>query len=124
MTPPGGNKDMHPRASGRGPAAAGAARAAATTAAAGEEPGPAPPPAAANLAGDTFVTRPGSDFMVDVIKSLDIDYVAASPAASFRSIHESILNYGGNRKPEFLTALHEESSVAMAHGYAKARVKL
>ena len=123
MSTPERDNDIQRRAFLKGAAAAGAALAAATTATAAEEPRPAPPPAAANLAGDTFVTRPGSDFMVDVIKSLDIDYVAANPAASFRSIHESILNYGGNRKPEFLTALHEESSVAMAHGYAKARGK-
>ena len=62
---------------------------------------------------------PASDFMVDVIKSLDIDYVAANPANSFRGLHESLLTYGGNKKPEFLTCMHEESSVAMAHGYFK-----
>ena len=60
-----------------------------------------------------------SDVMVDVIKSLNIDYVAANPANSFRGLHESLLTYGGNKKPEFLTCMHEESSVAMAHGYFK-----
>jgi acetolactate synthase I/II/III large subunit len=69
------------------------------------------------------IGRPGSDFMVDVIKSLGIDYFASNPASSFRSLHESIVNYGGNRKPEFLTCMHEESSVAMAHGYYKAAGK-
>src|ERR1043165_7316741 len=64
-------------------------------------------------------SRPGSDFMVDVIKSLDIDYVASNPASSFRGLHESLLTYGGNKKPEFLTCLHEESSVGIAHGYVK-----
>ncbi len=63
--------------------------------------------------------RPASDYMVDVIKSLDIDYVASNPAQSFRGLHESLLTYGGNKKPEFLTCMHEESSVAMAHGYFK-----
>ena len=63
--------------------------------------------------------RTGSDFMVDVIKTLDIDYVCANPGSSFRGLHESIINYGGNRSPEFITCCHEESSVAMAHGYAK-----
>ena len=63
--------------------------------------------------------RTGSDFMVDVIKTLDIEYVCANPGSSFRGLHESIINYGGNRKPEFITCCHEESSVAMAHGYAK-----
>src|SRR5215472_2701554 len=62
---------------------------------------------------------PVSDFMVDVIKSLDIEYVPCNPAQSFRGLHESLINYGGNKKPEFLTCTHEESSVAMAHGYFK-----
>jgi acetolactate synthase I/II/III large subunit len=73
--------------------------------------------------GEKVISRPGSDFMVDVIKSLGIDYVASNPASSFRSLHESIVNYGGNRKPEFITCMHEESSVAMAQGYAKAAGK-
>ena len=67
--------------------------------------------------------RPGGDFMVDVIKSLDFEFVAANPGSSFRGIHESIVNYGGNSAPEFITCCHEESSVAMAHGYFKAEGK-
>jgi len=75
-----------------------------------------PPPARA----DVYTTdRPGSDFMLDVIKSLGFEYVAANPGSSFRGLHESIINYGGNKNPELLTCCHEESSVAMAHGYAK-----
>lgn len=65
------------------------------------------------------VDRTGSDFMVDVIKSLNIDYVCANTGSSFRGLHESIINYGGNRSPEFITCCHKESSVGMAHGYAK-----
>src|SRR5881296_1584596 len=61
----------------------------------------------------------GSDFMVDVIKSLDIEYFCANPGSSFRALHESIVNYGGNQKPEFITCCHEESSVAMANAYSK-----
>ena len=57
--------------------------------------------------------------MVDVIKSLGFEYVAANPGSSFRGLHESLINYGGNKMPELLTCCHEESSVAMAHGYAK-----
>jgi acetolactate synthase I/II/III large subunit len=63
--------------------------------------------------------RSGSDFMVDIIKSLGIEYVAANPGSSFRGLHESVINYGGNEKPEFITCCHEESAVAMAHGYSK-----
>ncbi len=61
----------------------------------------------------------GSDYMVDVIKSLGFEYVCANPGSSFRGMQESIINYGGNRNPEFITNCHEESSVAMAHGYFK-----
>src|SRR6266850_3350265 len=67
--------------------------------------------------------RPGGDFMVDVLKALNFEYVAANPGSSFRGIHESIVNYGGNSAPEFITCCHEESSVAMAHGYFKAEGK-
>jgi acetolactate synthase-1/2/3 large subunit len=72
------------------------------------------------LPGDIVIERPGSDFMVDVIKTLGFEYVATNPGSSFRSLHESLVNYGGNTKPELLTCLHEESAVGMAHGYAKA----
>ncbi|HLI83449.1 MAG TPA: thiamine pyrophosphate-dependent enzyme [Bryobacteraceae bacterium] len=65
------------------------------------------------------VDRSGSDFMVDVLKSLGFEYVCANPGSSFRALHESVINYGGNSSPEFLTCCHEESSIAMAHGYAK-----
>ena len=57
--------------------------------------------------------------MLDVIKSLGIEYCAANPGSTFRALHESMINYGGNKAPELLTCLHEESSVGMAHGYAK-----
>ena len=63
--------------------------------------------------------RSGSDFMVEVIRALGIDYICSNPGSSIRGLHESIINYGGNQKPEFITCLHEESSVGMAHGYAK-----
>ncbi len=65
----------------------------------------------------------GSDFMVDVIKTLNIDYVVSNPASSFRALHESLIDYGGNKKPEFITCMHEESSIGMAHGYFKATGK-
>jgi len=63
--------------------------------------------------------RSGSDFMVDVIKSLGIEYVCSNPGSSFRGLHESCINYGGNKNPEFITCCHEESAVAIGHGYAK-----
>jgi thiamine pyrophosphate-dependent acetolactate synthase large subunit-like protein len=61
----------------------------------------------------------GSDFMVDVIKTLDIEYLPSNAASSFRGLHESLVNYGKNKKPEFLTVNHEEIGVAMGHGYFK-----
>ena len=63
--------------------------------------------------------HPGADFMVDVLKALRFEYIFANPGSSFRGLHESVINYGGNKDPEFITCCHEESSVAMAHGYAK-----
>jgi acetolactate synthase I/II/III large subunit len=92
------------------------------------------PPSESQLARDTatpppqvqpsrFVENPQSDYMVDVITALGIEYLAANPGSSFEGLHESIINYGEGKNLELLTALHEESSVAMAHGYAKAEGK-
>jgi acetolactate synthase I/II/III large subunit len=64
-------------------------------------------------------TTSGSDFMLDVFKSLGFEYLAATCASSFKGLHESVVNYGNNVAPEFLTTTHEETSVALAHGYAK-----
>ena len=74
------------------------------------------PPA---LAGSRIQGIPGSDFMVDVIKSVEIKYLPANCASSYRALHESLIDYGGNSMPEFLTCMHEESAVGMAHGYFK-----
>jgi acetolactate synthase I/II/III large subunit len=73
--------------------------------------------------GAPLIETPGSDHMLDVLKLLNFDYVAVNPGSAFEGIHESIINHGGNRKPEILTVLHEEAGAAMAHGYAKAAGK-
>ena len=65
----------------------------------------------------------GSDVVVDLMKAHDIEYAAFNPGATFRGIHDSIVNYGGNYKPEVIFCCHEEFSVAIAHGYAKAKGK-
>jgi acetolactate synthase I/II/III large subunit len=65
------------------------------------------------------VHNAGSDYMVDCLKHVGFDYLTCMPGSTFRGIHESIINYGGNSKPELLSATHEEISAAMAHGYAK-----
>ena len=96
-------------------AAAGAAAIVSAPAAAHAQQQQADPPPA-----DVYATdKPGSDHMADVLKSLGFEYVAANPGSTFRGLHESFINYGHNANPELLTCCHEESSVAMAHGYAK-----
>jgi acetolactate synthase-1/2/3 large subunit len=68
--------------------------------------------------GDSLtVENPGSDFMVDVLKTLEFEYVIANPASSFRGLHESLINYGGNAAPEWLTCTHEQAAVNIANGY-------
>ena len=62
----------------------------------------------------------GSDLVVDLLQTLGIEYVAFNPGASFRGLHDSIVNYGWDR-PRHLLVNHEEIAVAIAHGYGKAR---
>src|SRR6266545_7135946 len=73
-----------------------------------------PIPSGANAAGF------GSDVVADTLRALDIPYIALNPGASYRGLHDSIVNYLGNQKPQMLLCLHEESAIAIAHGYAKA----
>src|SRR5580698_2215232 len=72
-----------------------------------------PTPAGANAPGF------GSDVIAEALRSLDIPYIALNPGASYRGLHDSIVNYLGNENPQMLLCLHEESAVAIAHGYAK-----
>src|SRR5579884_1306317 len=72
-----------------------------------------PTPAGANAPGF------GSDVIAEALRSLDIPYIALTPGASYRGLHDSIVNYLGNAGPQMLLCLHEESAVAIAHGYAK-----
>jgi thiamine pyrophosphate-dependent acetolactate synthase large subunit-like protein len=61
----------------------------------------------------------GSDVVADTLRALDIPYVALNPGASYRGLHDSLVNYLGNARPQMLLCLHEESAVAIAQGYAK-----
>src|SRR5262245_13277173 len=61
----------------------------------------------------------GSDAIAAMLRELDIPYVALNPGASYRGIHDSLVNYLGNTRPRMLLCLHEESAVALAHGWAK-----
>ncbi|HUC10677.1 MAG TPA: thiamine pyrophosphate-binding protein [Stellaceae bacterium] len=61
----------------------------------------------------------GSDAIAAAIRELDIPYVALNPGSSYRGLHDSLVNYLGNSRPRMLLCLHEESAVALAHGWAK-----
>jgi thiamine pyrophosphate-dependent acetolactate synthase large subunit-like protein len=81
------------------------------------------------MAGPSTIERPlpslanapafGSDVIAETLRALDIPYIALNPGASYRGLHDSLVNYLGNAAPQMLLCLHEESAVAIAHGYAK-----
>jgi len=62
----------------------------------------------------------GSDVAAQMLRRLGIPYVSLNPGASYRGLHDSIVNHLGNERPGILLCLHEDHSVAIAHGYAKA----
>jgi thiamine pyrophosphate-dependent acetolactate synthase large subunit-like protein len=76
-------------------------------------------PAAAGVNAPAF----GSDVAAEALRDLNVPYIALNPGASFRGLHDSIVNYLGNATPQMLLCLHEEAAVAIAHGYAKATDK-
>src|SRR6201992_218610 len=78
-------------------------------------PGAVERPALANEPGDYW----GSDAMALMLRALDIPYVALNPGASYRGLHDSLVNKLGNKQPQMVLCLHEESAVAIAHGWAK-----
>ncbi len=60
-----------------------------------------------------------SDVVADMLRKLDIPFVALNPGASFRGLHDSLVNHAGNADPQMLLCLHEEHAIAIAHGWAK-----
>ncbi|MGH6689366.1 MAG: thiamine pyrophosphate-binding protein, partial [Gammaproteobacteria bacterium] len=62
----------------------------------------------------------GSDAIARMLQQLDLPYLALVPGASFRGLHDSLVNDLGNERPQMLTCIHEESAISIAHGYAKA----
>jgi thiamine pyrophosphate-dependent acetolactate synthase large subunit-like protein len=62
----------------------------------------------------------GSDPIAAVLRETGIPYIALVPGSSYRGLHDSIVNYLGNRSPQMVLTVHEETAVAIAHGYAKA----
>ena len=63
--------------------------------------------------------RYGSDVAAETLRALDIPFVSLNPGSSYRGLHDSIVNHLGNERPQMLVCLHEESAVALAHGWAK-----
>lgn len=61
----------------------------------------------------------GSDAIAELLGRLDLEYISLVPGASYRGLHDSLVNYLGNEKPRMLLCLHEEHAVALAQGYAK-----
>ncbi len=78
-------------------------------------PGAIERPILANEPGDYW----GSDAVALMLREVDLPYVALNPGASYRGLHDSLVNLLGNRDPQMLLCLHEEHAVAIAHGYAK-----
>jgi thiamine pyrophosphate-dependent acetolactate synthase large subunit-like protein len=72
-----------------------------------------PAPSGTNAAGF------GSDVAAETLRALDIPYIALNPGASYRGLHDSLVNHLGNSRPQMLLCLHEEHAVGIAHGYAK-----
>jgi acetolactate synthase I/II/III large subunit len=64
----------------------------------------------------------GSDIVVDLMQSYGIEYASLNPGSSFRGLHDSIVNYGGNN-PAIITCQHEEIAVQIAHGYGRVKGK-
>jgi thiamine pyrophosphate-dependent acetolactate synthase large subunit-like protein len=61
----------------------------------------------------------GSDPMALLLRDLGFPYIALTPGASFRGLHDSLVNYLGNKNPELLLCVHEESAVSIAHGWTR-----
>ena len=68
---------------------------------------------------DDNATVWGSDAIADMLRAMDIPFVLLNPGASFRGLHDSLVNHLGNEKPQMMVVLHEEHAVAIAHGYTK-----
>jgi len=62
----------------------------------------------------------GSDIAAEMLRRFNIPYISLNPGASYRGLHDSIVNHLGNQKPGILVCLHEDHSVSIAHGYARA----
>ena len=66
----------------------------------------------------------GSDAIAAALRALDVPYIALVPGASYRGLHDSLVNFLGNERPQMLVCLHEEHTVAIAHGYYRVRERM
>src|SRR5215471_9337184 len=66
----------------------------------------------------------GSGAIAACLRALDLPYLALNPGASYRGLHDSLVNYLGNARPQLLLTVHDEAAVAIAHGYAKASERM
>ena len=71
------------------------------------------------LPGDPGTEFWGSDAIAQCLRDMHIPYLALNPGASYRGLHDSLVNHLGNHSPQILLCLHEEVAIAIAHGYAK-----
>ena len=62
----------------------------------------------------------GSDIAAQMLRRFGIPFISLNPGASYRGFHDSLVNHLGNENPGIILCLHEDHSVAIAHGYAKA----
>jgi thiamine pyrophosphate-dependent acetolactate synthase large subunit-like protein len=62
----------------------------------------------------------GSDLMVEVLRELGIKYIALNPGASYRGLHDSLVNFEAGKEIQMIMCTHEEIAVAIANGYARA----
>src|SRR6476659_5007178 len=67
---------------------------------------------------DETVAR-GSDVAAQMLRRFGIPFISLNPGASYRGLHDSLVNHLGNERPRMLLCLHEEHAVAIAHGWAK-----
>ncbi len=73
--------------------------------------------------GGIMMNKYGSDLMAEIIAELDMEFIAFNPGASFRGLHDSLINHPTKKMPKIITCTHEEISIAIAHGYYKAAGK-
>lgn len=73
-----------------------------------------------NLPANQIAAEYGSDLIAGLIGGLGHDYIFLTPGSSFRGMHDSLVNYTRNHRPQIILVAHEEMAVAMAQGYCKA----